>query len=715
MTEWAKSKSDIPSAISTPDGLASLASILCTEELRRRPSRAPDYEKENRALTALASALADVQPNILQTLAETILDVTQCDSSGLSLLTEDGKRFYWPAIAGIWNPHTGGGTPRDFGPCGDVLDRNCTLLFKKFERRYPYLLPIIPPAEECLLVPFYVAGKAVGTIWAIMHSDRRKFEAEDERIMSTLGQFASLSYQALASIEDLKSQVVGSENAEAAVRELALGLEARIRRLVDSNIIGIIIWGLDGQIMDANEAFLRIVGYDRDDLASGGLSWRALTPPEWRDADSRRVAQLEATGIARPYEKEYLRKDGSRVPVLVGGALFEDGGDEGVAFVLDLSEQKRAEEGLRRSEAYLAEAQRLSHTGSWYWNVRSGEFVWSQEFFAIFGFDSQKEKASHRLFIERIHPEDRSNVEEVLWESVEGRRDFEVEYRLVLPGGLIKHLYTTGHCSVSQTGDVECIGTVLDITQRKRVEKEREGLRQLQANLAHTNRVNTMGELTASLAHEIKQPISAAAINASTCLRWLARDPPDMAEAQEAASKLIKDITRASDIISRIVSLFKKDALQREFVDLNELIREMIVLLRNEATTFSISINGVLAGDLPQIMADRVQLQQVFMNLMLNAIDAMKDVDTPGELTITSQRDENGQVLVSVADTGVGLPEQVDQIFDAFFSSKSQGTGMGLPISRSIIESLDGHLWATSNAGPGATFWFTLPLGVTEN
>jgi signal transduction histidine kinase len=256
---------------------------------------------------------------------------------------------------------------------------------------------------------------------------------------------------------------------------------------------------------------------------------------------------------------------------------------------------------------------------------------------------------------------------------------------------------------------------VLDITQRKRVEKEREGLRQLQANLAHTNRVNTMGELTASLAHEIKQPISAAAINASTCLRWLARDPPDMAEAQEAASKLIKDITRASDIISRIVSLFKKDALQREFVDLNELIREMIVLLRNEATTFSISINGVLAGDLPQIMADRVQLQQVFMNLMLNAIDAMKDVDTPGELTITSQRDENGQVLVSVADTGVGLPEQVDQIFDAFFSSKSQGTGMGLPISRSIIESLDGHLWATSNAGPGATFWFTLPLGVTEN
>jgi GAF domain-containing protein len=178
----------LPVEASIPDSTVSLESILCTEELRRRPSRLPDYEKENRALVALLGALLDSHSSILQTLADTILDVIRCDSSGVSLLTKEdgGKRFYWPAIAGMWRPHIGGGTPRDFGPCGDVLDRNCTLLFKHFERRYPYFLPVTPLIEECLLVPFYVGGKAVGTIWAITHSDRRKFDAEDERLMNTL-------------------------------------------------------------------------------------------------------------------------------------------------------------------------------------------------------------------------------------------------------------------------------------------------------------------------------------------------------------------------------------------------------------------------------------------------------------------------------------------------------------------------------------------------
>jgi transcriptional regulator with GAF, ATPase, and Fis domain len=220
-----------PFPFSIPDGAASLESILCTEELRLRPSRPPDYEKENRALVALRSALADSPSTILQTLAETILEVTQSDSSGLSLLTKDdgGKRFYWPAIAGRWKPHAGGGTPRDFGPCEDVLDRNCTLLFQHFERRYPYLLPVEPSAEECLLVPFYVEGKAVGTIWAIMHNDRRGFEAEDERLMSSLGKFASSAYQTLAYIDDLKFQVTEREKAERELRELTNTLETRVR------------------------------------------------------------------------------------------------------------------------------------------------------------------------------------------------------------------------------------------------------------------------------------------------------------------------------------------------------------------------------------------------------------------------------------------------------------------------------------------------------
>src|SRR5262249_28545720 len=208
MTESFTSQNEVSLETSIPEGGASLESILCTEELQCRPWRPPDYEKETSALVKLVSALADSPSTIFQTLADTILDITQCDSAGLSLLTRDGKtpdvcgkRFYWPAIAGTWKPHVGKGTPRNFGPCGDVLDQNRTLLFRHFERRYPYFEPVIPVIEECLLVPFYVAGEAVGTIWAIMHSERRKFDAEDDRVMASLGKFASSAYQALRSID----------------------------------------------------------------------------------------------------------------------------------------------------------------------------------------------------------------------------------------------------------------------------------------------------------------------------------------------------------------------------------------------------------------------------------------------------------------------------------------------------------------------------------
>src|SRR5499426_1033993 len=334
MSDSCSSKSDILVEDSIPEPGTSLESIVCTEELQRRPSRPPDYERENLALLALRRALADSPSTILQTLAETILDITQCDSAGLSLLTRDGKRpdaygqrFYWPAIAGMWNPHVGGGTPRNFGPCGDVLDQNRTLLFRHFERRYPYLLPVIPAAEECLLVPFYVAGKAVGTIWGIMHSDRRKFDAEDDRVMDSLGKFASSAYQAMKHIEDLKFQVSEREKAEAEVRELARGLEAKIRRLVEANVVGIVMWDLEGAITAANEAFLHMVQYAREDIASGRVRWTELTPAEWRGRDERAVAELKASGIFQPFEKEYFRKDGSRVPVLLGGALFEYGGN----------------------------------------------------------------------------------------------------------------------------------------------------------------------------------------------------------------------------------------------------------------------------------------------------------------------------------------------------------------------------------------------------
>jgi C4-dicarboxylate-specific signal transduction histidine kinase len=246
--------------------------------------------------------------------------------------------------------------------------------------------------------------------------------------------------------------------------------------------------------------------------------------------------------------------------------------------------------------------------------------------------------------------------------------------------------------------------------ERKHAEESR---REAQAELARVSRVTTMGELTASLAHEVNQPIAAAVTNANTCLRWLTRDHPEMEEARQAASRVVKDSTRAAEIITRIRLLFKKGTPERELVDVNEVIREMIVLLRSEATRYSISVRTELAQDLPQVMADRVQLQQVLMNLMINGMDAMKDVDGARELTVKSRSTEKEEVLVSVSDTGVGLPpQQADQIFNAFFTTKAHGTGMGLRISRSIVESHGGRLWAAENSPRGASFYFALPTKV---
>jgi signal transduction histidine kinase len=252
------------------------------------------------------------------------------------------------------------------------------------------------------------------------------------------------------------------------------------------------------------------------------------------------------------------------------------------------------------------------------------------------------------------------------------------------------------------------LALVRDIADRKRAEQERERLHQLEADLAHMNRVSMMAELAASLAHEIKQPIAAAGMNGKTCLRWLQRDPPDIGEACETVARILKDVNRAAEIIDRNRSLYGQGTPQREIVDLNELVQEMIVLLHDAASRHSISICTELEKALPAITADRVQMQQVLMNLMLNAIEAMKD--TSGELSITSKKTEDSQLLISVSDSGIGLrAEDTERIFDAFFTTKSQGTGMGLSITRRIIESHDGRLWATANPGRGATFHFTLP------
>jgi signal transduction histidine kinase len=385
---------------------------------------------------------------------------------------------------------------------------------------------------------------------------------------------------------------------------------------------------------------------------------------------------------------------------------------------MDVTERKQAEEALCRSESYLADAQRLTGTGSWAWDVATRRSIyWSQENYRLFEFDPAEGIPSDEAFYQRIHPDDRERVrKEVFLETPDEGSHFDVDFRIVLPDRVIKYVRSTGHPIRNISGDLlEYVGTSVDVTERKRADEERERLRQVQAELAHLSRVTTMSELTASLAHEIRQPISAALTNAKTCLRWLGRDEPEVAEACEAASRLVKDVTRAAEIIGRITSLFKKGAPQRGLVDVNELIGEMIVLLRSEANRYSISIGTELAEDLPRVMADRVQLQQVLMNLMLNGIDAMKETTGGGQLTIKTEVCHD-QLLITVTDTGVGLPpEQAEQIFKAFFTTKDNGTGMGLAISRSIVESHGGRLWAAGGSGRGAAFQFTLPATVAAS
>jgi PAS domain S-box-containing protein len=483
--------------------------------------------------------------------------------------------------------------------------------------------------------------------------------------------------------------------------------EDRLRLVIDT--IPAHAWSArpDGSVDFINQRFLEFTGRSMEDML--GWGWGSLIHP---DDLTRYLGEWQAavaTGEPMESEARVRRMDGDYRWLLIRNVPLRDRLRNIVNWygtAIDIEERHRAEDALRRSEAYLAEAQRLSRTGSFGWGGATGEVLWSEETFRIFQYD-RTTKPTVELILQRVHPEDTVQVKQAIESASMNGKDFEHEYRLVMPDHSVKYVQVVAHALSNKSARVEFVGAVMDVTERKRAE---EALREAQANLARVSRVTTMGELTASLAHEIKQPIAAAVTDAKTCLRWLGRDQPDLAEARAAASRMIKDATRADDIISRVRLLFKKGTAQKELMDVNEVIREMIVLLRSEAMRYSISFRTDLAEDLPQVVGDRVQLQQVMMNLCINSIDAMKDVDGTRELIVKSQRAENEHLMVSVSDTGVGLPpQQAEQIFNAFFTTKPDGTGMGLRISRSIIESHGGRLWAADNSPRGGSFYFTLP------
>ncbi|CAH2405775.1 AAA family ATPase [Mesorhizobium escarrei] len=641
----------------------------------------------------------------------------------------------------------------------------------------------------------------------------------------------------VAVLELLASQAaISLENARL-YRDLA-EREAKIRRLVDANIIGIFLWDFDGRILEANDAFLRMVGYDREDLIAGRIRRADLTPPDWYERDEQWVEEHRRTGLRRPIEKEFLRKDGSRVPILLGAATFEEGGNQGVAFVLDLTDRKRAEVELRESEqnyrmlfesmdegfctievlfdqneepvdyrflqinpsferqtgiknAAGRRMREIAPQHEEHWFEIYGRIALTGEpmrfeneakqlgrWYDVYAFpvEDPKRRRVGILFndiTERKRAETEARESEQrfrdyaeiasdwLWETGPDHRFIHVSEQLTAVGispahriGLRRWDFATDvdeepekwrlHIATLEAhqpfrgfvfrvkaddGSAHYItasgkpvfdpegrflgyrGVGSDVTAAVRAEQAEEALHKTQMELAHVARVTTLGELAASIAHEVNQPLAAIVTNGEVGLQWLDRETPNLAEVREALGDMINNGRRASEIIQRLRALSRKAETQKVALDINAVIREVIPLVHQEVLSHRVSLRLELTPTLPPLLGDRIQLQQVIINLIVNGMEAMAPItDRPRDLVVRSQLDDSGQVLVAVQDSGVGIdPERAKQLFNAFFTTKSTGMGMGLSICRSIIENHGGRLWASPNAEPGTTFQFVLP------
>jgi PAS domain S-box-containing protein len=489
--------------------------------------------------------------------------------------------------------------------------------------------------------------------------------------------------------------------------------EARKTAILDSALDCIITIDHESCITEFNPAAERTFGYRRDVVVGKPLA-EVIIPPSLREQHRRGFARYLATGEARVLgsriEMTAVRAGGSEFPAeLTITRIPLDGPPSFTGYLRDITERKQSEEELRRSEAFLAEAQRLSSTGSFSWRVATDEITWSEQLYRIFEFDRSEPVTLERIG-SRVHPEDIPLLFDLIDRARGTGGDFEYEHRLQMPDHSIKYLHMVAHATRKQDGRLEYIGAIQDVTQRRHSE---EALAEARSELAHVARVTTLGVMTASIAHEVNQPLSGIITNASTCLRMLAADPPNVDGARETARRTIRDGNRAADVIARLRALFGKQAATTESVDLNEAIREVIALSLSRLHRNRVILRPELADDLPLVTGDRVQLQQVMLNLLLNASDAMSDVDDrPRQLVIRTERDDGDRVRLTVQDAGVGFePQGVDRLFEAFYTTKSGGMGIGLSVSRSIIESHHGRLWAAPNDGPGASFSFSIPRG----
>jgi PAS domain S-box-containing protein len=565
-----------------------------------------------------------------------------------------------------------------------------------------------PRQTEALLLNVAANQAVIGLQEARLRSQQERIASElDQRVVQRTAELATANEE------------IEKELAERKLVENRLGQEKReLKRsevhkaaIVDSALDCIVTIDHEGCIHEFNPAAEHTFGYSRDEVLGKHLA-DIIIPPSLREKHRQGFARYLATGEARIFGKRIemtaIRADGSEFPVeLAVTRIPLEGPPSFTGYLRDITERKQAERALRRSEAFLAKAQHLSHTGSFSWRVATDEITWSEQLYRIYELETGV-PVTLELIRTRVHPEDLTLYERMVEEARAGGHDFEWQYRLLMPDHSIKYMHALAQSTRDQDGQLEYIAAVQDVTARRVAE---EALGKARSALSQVARVTSLGVLTASIAHEVNQPLSGIITNASTCLRMLAADPPNVEGARETVRRTIRDGNRASEVIRRLRALFGKKSATAQSMDLNEATREVIALSLSELQKNRVILRPELAHDLPLVTGDRVQLQQVIMNLLRNASDAMSTIDDrPRDLLIRTEPDDTDRVRLSVRDVGVGFESQAaDRLFEAFYTTKNEGMGIGLSVSRSIVEHHHGRLWATPNNGPGVTFSFSIP------